>query len=478
MNDLTELQFNSDYATLFGFTKKEIVETNPTMSQLIEHIKEKYPDCEEEMQKMYNGYSFSLKDPSVKVYNPLAVLSYLRASKIWECLSFIGAQGEPLTTDWVSTGTSTATYLSLEKYPDERVKLLEEYTLALDDLTGSFVAHGFAEPATSEICMKKLALMLLFSGYLTIEKYDESKKEVYLKPTNSETKKAITKHLKESMKGSFDLMDYMLSDINFTKLLEEGRYTEYFEAIGKGFLLAKEKERSERFFQNWLYMAHHKTLHERCLAEYSGSIQPKYHVDLVCELENCIVLMELKEVCQKSLAKTMRQFYESNFVEVNKTKPLILIALRFNKITVYDAAVYVIEVNGAEIFEAFMKKTGDVTMDCICVYPEGTKINFGKDTANAEETKSEEKKKRRCRKKSVKTEKEKSEEKTEKWNKQKGKEITTAYTKAKENVELAENEAQEENEGEEEFLAGEQKGTKEGNSDGENESKQDQHLIT
>eukprot|EP01022_Parablepharisma_sp_SALTPOND_P015445 TRINITY_DN2179_c0_g1_i1.p1 TRINITY_DN2179_c0_g1~~TRINITY_DN2179_c0_g1_i1.p1 ORF type:complete len:447 (-),score=50.41 TRINITY_DN2179_c0_g1_i1:434-1774(-) len=338
-------------------------------------------------------------------FTTLLLSSYTQEPVRLYCSSLIGALGEPLTTDWVGTGTSTAAYLGLEKCADKRIEILQTCTIKSLDLNRSFVAHEFVGPAESDIYKRKLISMLYFAGYLTIEKYEPSTDEVHLKYTNSETGQALANHIEESMKGqSANLMHYMLhnKEKDLTKFLEEGNYKDYFDAIKDGFVLAKEEERSERFFSNWIYLAHWNVIHEKCKVEYSGCIETKFHIDMACEFKEHIVLFEFKaKPGKKVVPEAIGQFWSSHYVqkfgETNKKVALILIVMNFCKTTLSEAVVYVVDVNGIKAFEEFTKKIGNVTKDFRYVYPLDNQIIFGKDTV-AEETKSESKKKRNRKK--------------------------------------------------------------------------------
>ncbi|MDQ7023399.1 MAG: AAA family ATPase [Candidatus Gracilibacteria bacterium] len=69
LNQLKDITFDSSYATLCGYTKKEIVDN---------YGAEGYLDGVdlEEMKKWYNGYNFNCKTEEEKVYNPFGILNF------------------------------------------------------------------------------------------------------------------------------------------------------------------------------------------------------------------------------------------------------------------------------------------------------------------------------------------------------------------------------------------------------------------
>ena len=82
---MSQLQFEVDYATTYGFTEEELTNPNNQLGKLIEWIKKnKDPDCMEKMKKMHNGFAFAYTRPDITVYNPITVFGYLRHGKFAE----------------------------------------------------------------------------------------------------------------------------------------------------------------------------------------------------------------------------------------------------------------------------------------------------------------------------------------------------------------------------------------------------------
>jgi len=85
MNDIDQLQFEVKYATTYGFTEEELVDSNSPLGRLIEYAKkEKASDIMEKLKKSHNGFAFAYDRPEITVYNPITVFSYLRHGKFVE----------------------------------------------------------------------------------------------------------------------------------------------------------------------------------------------------------------------------------------------------------------------------------------------------------------------------------------------------------------------------------------------------------
>ncbi len=146
LNNLTNISFLPEYATICGITEKEIGENfQPELERLAVRNKWTAAEAHDRLKAYYDGYHFS-EDNMVDIYNPYSLVNALDQSRI--------------RNFWASSGATSL----LPKFVDNMELHLKNFedcrimrnTLELSDVTG-----GGAE------------LFLYQSGYLTIKSCDE-----------------------------------------------------------------------------------------------------------------------------------------------------------------------------------------------------------------------------------------------------------------------------------------------------------------
>lgn len=172
-NNLNDISLNEKYATLCGYTEQEIVTNfNEWIAECAEIKKASPQKTIDEMRTWYNGYQMS-DYLTEKVYNPFSVLLFLEHKK--------------LKNYWFSTGN-----------PAYLIKLTQEHTYDFSNIDHSLVAS--ADLDTFDISTKDssgrykklpLAMLMLQSGYLTIEKYNERAANYILTYPNQEIRESL-----------------------------------------------------------------------------------------------------------------------------------------------------------------------------------------------------------------------------------------------------------------------------------------------
>ena len=146
LNNLSNISFDSEYATLCGITEQELVDNfQPEMQQLADKNGWTLDEAHSRLKEYYDGYHFSRRNMT-DIYNPYSLINAL-------------SDGE-ITNYWTYSG---ATSLLPKFVTDMEIKLdyfdhcpVQRNLLEMSDVTG-----GGAE------------LFLYQCGYLTIKQYDE-----------------------------------------------------------------------------------------------------------------------------------------------------------------------------------------------------------------------------------------------------------------------------------------------------------------
>jgi hypothetical protein len=172
-NNLYDISLNEKYATLCGYTEQEIA-TNFSQ-HLIDCAAIKHTTVDaimNDIRTWYNGYQMS--DYLIeKVYNPFSVLLYLENKK--------------LKNYWVDSGT-----------PTFLVKIIQKKLCDFADIDHSQIASADlsafdinAEDGKDQYQKLPLAMLMLQSGYLTIEKFNERAANYILTYPNQEIRESL-----------------------------------------------------------------------------------------------------------------------------------------------------------------------------------------------------------------------------------------------------------------------------------------------
>ena len=152
MNNLIDLSFIREYATLFGYTEEEV---KHYFSEYIEEgIKRtglSYAEYMAKLEKKYNGNRFS-PDSEITVYNPVSIGLFF----------FYG--GEKFNNYWVDTG---GTKLLMDIAKEVRFDISKDLDTPVR--RASIANFDILEMASKRISKIKYMTLLQQSGYLTIK---------------------------------------------------------------------------------------------------------------------------------------------------------------------------------------------------------------------------------------------------------------------------------------------------------------------
>ena len=146
LNNLTNISFLPEYATICGITEEEIL-TNfkPELEKMGEVNNWTLQETHDKLKAYYDGYHFSRRNMT-DIYNPYSLINALSTQE--------------LSNYWAASGATSL----IPKFVDNmelRLKNFESCRIMRNTLETSDVSAGGAE------------LFLYQSGYLTIKKYDE-----------------------------------------------------------------------------------------------------------------------------------------------------------------------------------------------------------------------------------------------------------------------------------------------------------------
>jgi len=196
LNNLTNISFFPEYASVCGITKQEILDNfRPEIERMAQEYSVTFDEAVNKLKEYYDGYHFSRKNMT-DIFNPYSLINALAQS--W------------MGNFWVSSGATSM----LHKFVDDmelRVKDFEHCFVDKDTLESSDVTGGGAE------------LFLYQSGYLTIKGYDED--SYFLGIPNNEVRKALYRVVIPAltMRRQGDVVSaqsYLLHSLNYCQLPE------------------------------------------------------------------------------------------------------------------------------------------------------------------------------------------------------------------------------------------------------------------
>ena len=146
LNNLTNISFMPQFATLCGITEAEIAENfQPEMEKMGERNNWDRQETHDRLKDYYDGYHFS-EDNMTDIYNPFSLINALSQSK--------------LVNFWASSGATSML-----------PKFIDNAEIRMRDFEGCFIMRNTLE--TSDVTGGGAELFLYQSGYLTIKGSDE-----------------------------------------------------------------------------------------------------------------------------------------------------------------------------------------------------------------------------------------------------------------------------------------------------------------
>lgn len=161
LNQLNDISFDLDYATLCGLTQEEIAAVfAPELKTMADFNRFTLQKTMDEMTRMYDGYRFS-ELSEVRMYNPFSVLNAL-SKRVFR-------------NYWFTTGTPT--FLA---------EMLQQTNYDLQELDGIQVSAASLTDDRADV--NNPVPMIYQSGYLTIKDYKETSQLYTLGYPNEEVR--------------------------------------------------------------------------------------------------------------------------------------------------------------------------------------------------------------------------------------------------------------------------------------------------
>ena len=163
MNNLIDLSFIREYATLFGYTEEEVKHYfSEYIEQGIKRTGLSYDEYMAKLEKKYNGNRFS-PDSEVTVYNPVSIGLFF----------FYG--GEKFDNYWVETG-GMKLLMDVAKHIDFDISKDITTPISKSDIT----VFDILEMASNTVSPYKYKSLLFQSGYLTIKGISKNNPNAYI----------------------------------------------------------------------------------------------------------------------------------------------------------------------------------------------------------------------------------------------------------------------------------------------------------
>ena len=174
MNNLRDISMSDEYATMFGYTQKELEENfEEYIEQGIKATGNNRETYLNELKYMYDGYRFA---PGAEtVYNPVSVGS------------FFDEGGKDFNSYWIDTG---GTKLLMDIAKKVRFNIAED--LDKPASKSKIASFDIIEMTTGNLTSLKYKALLLQSGYLTIKDTEKKGNDLYLGFPNKEVQEALS----------------------------------------------------------------------------------------------------------------------------------------------------------------------------------------------------------------------------------------------------------------------------------------------
>ncbi len=305
LNNLDDVTFWADYATLLGYTDDELdVYFSEHMHKHAEVMGKSYEEYRAGLKFWCNGYRFA-RNSSVRVYNPVAVGKTLVNPE----MSFLRS--------WASTGRASSLMNHLKKN--------ELAELDYENLT------GIEEPVFDVCGLENISTigLLYQSGYLTIKDYDPDRRRYTLTTPNQEIREDLTALIVYSQKGETEGR-LVINDI--ANGLFDGDYEKIERAL-------------RAFYADFTYGSHEKITepsYQRLLQTLlaaggfdvtSEKQQAVGRADLIAKHKLGIFVFELK--VDESADAALAQIKEKRYCDpyLNSRAPVFAIGVNFNSKT-------------------------------------------------------------------------------------------------------------------------------------------------
>lgn len=226
-NNLDDITLDERYAALVGYTQRDVeAYLAPHIMQLAEKEQSTYDQILSKLKDWYNGFRFSKS--KITVYNPFSM---------HKCLS-----SKDFSNYWFTSGTPRFLIKIFTKEPSA----VKEF---VDQSSWEIAASGM-ETFSPEVYYKNIVPLLLQTGYLTIESYNNLARNYTLDYPNHEVRYSMTEQIMEFVAKIPDVIIGKLME-RFTRALQADdinaycvAFRDYLKQIPHDIIVSREK-----FFQ-------------------------------------------------------------------------------------------------------------------------------------------------------------------------------------------------------------------------------------
>lgn len=304
LNNLKNLTFNAQFATVCGYTDSEIDQFfMPYLDQWAANQQLSKSDLRSRIKAWYNGYRFA--DGADSVYNPYSLTN--------------ACDMQALDNFWIDSGNPTFLIDELRK----ESRHLEFQLLNPEELEISQHALGLFD-----IDNIALPALMVQTGYLTIDNYNTVTQLYKLRYPNLEVRSTLEQYLLAIYTNlNFDPAGKIAKELR--EALNQQKTDYVVELLQRLFanVAYREHLKDEKFYHGLLQIAC-KVAGIKVQSEYATS---HGSIDLVLDLAAAIYIIEIKfnQSAELALAQIEAKCYYEAFLDT--TKHLILLGLNFKK---------------------------------------------------------------------------------------------------------------------------------------------------
>ena len=318
MNNLNDLSLDPGYATMLGYTQKELEENFAgSIEQGTRDTGMGREAYLAKVREMYDGYRFA---PGCEtVYNPVSV-----------GLFFTRGYGQSFDDYWIETGSSK---LVMDMAQSVDLDVTEDLKRGM--AKRSLATFDVAELGRMKGDADKVQAFLLQTGYLTIDRADEAKGLYYLRMPNREVEEAYDGSLLERLREK--PVEHDLGDM--CDALKAGETKRYMEVLASFFAGIPYMDGRKKEADYALVVAALARLMRRQVMAAVEERTSEGRIDLSVVAGEHVYVMEYK--VDKSAETALRQIKEKRYadkfrLEKGKTVHLLGIAFSSTGHTVQD----------------------------------------------------------------------------------------------------------------------------------------------
>ena len=310
LNNLNDLSLVPAYATMLGYTQKELEEN--FAGSIGQGIKDTGMGREAYLAKvreMYDGYRFA---PGCEtVYNPVSV-----------GLFFTNGRGQDFEDYWIETGSSK---LVMDMAQSVDLDVTEDLKRGM--AKRSLATFDVAELGRMKGDADKVQAFLLQTGYLTIDRADEAKGLYYLRMPNREVEEAYDGSLLERLREK--PVEHDLGDM--CDALKAGETKRYMEVLASFFAGIPYMDGRKKEADYALVVAALARLMRRQVVAAVEERTSEGRIDLSVVAGEHVYVMEYK--VDKSAETALRQIKEKRYADkfrLEKGKTIHLLGIAFS----------------------------------------------------------------------------------------------------------------------------------------------------